>query len=283
MIDYLKFPRQTLAYKAGDCADLSVLYASFFESLGVGTAFITVPGHIFMAIDLEMDPAKVASVTFSRDLIVQNGKVWLPLETTLRDEPLMEIVHQAAQQWQRESAKGTAAFYDIHEAWQTFPPVGLVDDGTRPGNLSFAKKLQASFSQVLQPMAEKELVFQLGDLDRRIKADPKLPQLHNSRGVVMARFGRYDEAAKEFTEAAKANSAPAMINLVNLNLVRRQYDAAKLWYDKAKTLFPDNAAVVSALARIDSNPALSGVIAASGDKAAQRGASLEEISPDWME
>lgn len=283
VIDYLKFPRQTLMYKAGDCADLSVLYASFFESLGIGTAFITVPGHIFMAIDLEMNPAKVSSVTFSRDLIVQNGKVWLPIETTLRDESLTEIVHQAAQQWQREYAKGTAAFYDIHEAWQTFPPVGLADDGTRPGNLDFAKKLQTAFTQILKPLADKELAFQLGGIDQRIKADLKNPQLHNARGVVLARFGRFDEAAREFTLAATSNYPAAMINMVNLSLLRRQYADAKEWYNKAKSLFPENAAVISALARIDNDLALSGTVILSESKPAQRGASQGEKSPDWME
>jgi len=34
-VDYLQFPPQTLNYKAGDCDDLSILYAALLESLGV--------------------------------------------------------------------------------------------------------------------------------------------------------------------------------------------------------------------------------------------------------
>jgi hypothetical protein len=48
-IDFLQFPNQTLSYKAGDCDDLSVLYASLLEAVGVSSAFITTPGHIFIA------------------------------------------------------------------------------------------------------------------------------------------------------------------------------------------------------------------------------------------
>jgi hypothetical protein len=68
-VDFLKFPRQTLAYRAGDCSDFSILYASLFESVGVQTAFITVPGHILMAIDLDLSEAEAkASVTQWEDL-----------------------------------------------------------------------------------------------------------------------------------------------------------------------------------------------------------------------
>ncbi len=35
----------------GDCDDLSILVCSLFEAVAIDTAFITVPGHIFMAFD----------------------------------------------------------------------------------------------------------------------------------------------------------------------------------------------------------------------------------------
>ena len=50
-IDFLQFPYQTLMYRGGDCDDLSILISSLFEAVGIPTAFITIPGHIFMAFD----------------------------------------------------------------------------------------------------------------------------------------------------------------------------------------------------------------------------------------
>ncbi len=55
-LDRLQFPRETLAYKAGDCDDLSILYCALLESLAVDTAFITIPGHIFMAFSIGLSP-----------------------------------------------------------------------------------------------------------------------------------------------------------------------------------------------------------------------------------
>jgi hypothetical protein len=40
-----------LYYRGGDCDDLSILYCSLLEVLGLDTAFITVPGHIYAAFD----------------------------------------------------------------------------------------------------------------------------------------------------------------------------------------------------------------------------------------
>jgi len=56
VIDFLQFQRQTLEYKAGDCDDLSILYAALLESVSVDTAFITVPDHIYIAFALDVKP-----------------------------------------------------------------------------------------------------------------------------------------------------------------------------------------------------------------------------------
>ena len=47
-VDYLQYPRDTLARKSGDCDDLSVLFAASLENIGIGSAFIDVPGHVFI-------------------------------------------------------------------------------------------------------------------------------------------------------------------------------------------------------------------------------------------
>ncbi|MFW6293995.1 MAG: hypothetical protein ACOC7V_16970, partial [Spirochaetota bacterium] len=55
-VDFLQFPRQTLTYSSGDCDDLTALYIALLESVGVDTAFITVPGHIYAAFAVETSP-----------------------------------------------------------------------------------------------------------------------------------------------------------------------------------------------------------------------------------
>ena len=87
-VDTLKFPRQTFEFKSGDCSDLSILYCALLESVQIETAFITIPGHIFMAFALKTDP-KEAKSNFAQsldDLIIRENKVWVPIEVTERDK-----------------------------------------------------------------------------------------------------------------------------------------------------------------------------------------------------
>ena len=51
VVDTVRFPRTTLLIRSGDCDDTSALLGSLLESVGVGTAIMTSPGHVFLAFD----------------------------------------------------------------------------------------------------------------------------------------------------------------------------------------------------------------------------------------
>lgn len=52
-IDYIQTPSETLSLKGGDCDDLAVLYASALESVGVDTALVHIPGHVFVGFKVD--------------------------------------------------------------------------------------------------------------------------------------------------------------------------------------------------------------------------------------
>ncbi len=54
VVDTVHLARETLKSGLGDCSDLTVLYDSMLESLAVETGFITVPGHIYAAINTKV-------------------------------------------------------------------------------------------------------------------------------------------------------------------------------------------------------------------------------------
>ena len=47
VVDSISLPRNTLKRITGDCDDLTVLFCSLLETVGIETGFITVPGHIY--------------------------------------------------------------------------------------------------------------------------------------------------------------------------------------------------------------------------------------------
>jgi hypothetical protein len=71
-LDSLNYPYQTLYYRGGDCDDLSILYCAMLEALGVDTAFITIPGHIYAAFDTGVKSGELG--VKSGELGVKNGE-----------------------------------------------------------------------------------------------------------------------------------------------------------------------------------------------------------------
>jgi len=252
-VDSLKFPRQTLGYRAGDCADLSVLYASCFEAAGIETALVTVPGHIFIAVDLGIRPSDPGARAFDdRELIAFDGRLWLPIETTMRESGFTDAWRKAAAQWRDASAKGLAAVYPVHEAWKSYPPVGLPADRSTvaPPAASVVRK---SFAAELDKVVKAELSMRLASL-----GPVKDAKSRNARGTVYGKYGMYAEAEQDFKAAAKDGLLAAVVNLGNIAFIRSDLKGAYSYYQQAAKQSPDNprllvniARVASAMGRLD--------------------------------
>ncbi len=248
-VDFLKYPRQTLAYKAGDCADLSILYASMLESVGVPTAFITVPGHILMAFALSASPEQAAKLSCAADLAIRDGAAWLPFEATMRDADFSGAWAEGAKQWRESSAAGAAAFYPIHAAWETYPPAGLPADASAvvvPETARVAKAFQSALALV----AERELAFRLAGVEKAIAQNGATPKSLNDRGIVYAAFGKLDLGIADFRAAQAAGAyLPALVNLGNVLLLKGDAQAAADAYRRASLAAPGNARILANLAK----------------------------------
>jgi transglutaminase-like putative cysteine protease len=248
-VDFLKFPRQTLRYRAGDCSDLSILYASLFESVGVETAFITVPGHIFMAVNLDLSPQEAKErVADWEDLIFLDGKSWLPIETTIRDRGLQDAWHEGAREWRQGVQDKTAAFYPVHDAWKTYQPVGLAADNTAV-QVPAQDLVRLAFGAELSTLVDREISTRVAALDEAISTGPT-PKAFNERGVVYAKFGRYEQAEKDFLAALDAQSGYvyALLNLGNLSKLRSDWQTAYRYYSRAVKAAPESSRALLELA-----------------------------------
>ncbi|MBR5033324.1 MAG: hypothetical protein IKX70_06625 [Treponema sp.] len=123
-IDFLQFPYQTLMYKGGDCDDLSILFCSLFEAVGIRTAFITIPGHIYMAFDSGMTKEQAEETLETlNNVIVLDDEVWVPLEITLTDEGFYKAHRTGAREWRVANAQGKAALYKMEDSWKIYQPI----------------------------------------------------------------------------------------------------------------------------------------------------------------
>lgn len=122
-IDFLQFPYQTLLYHGGDCDDLSILNCSLLEALGVQTAFITIPGHIYMAFDSGV-PLELADARLGRGKYINaEGKAWIPVEITVPQDSYSLALSLGMKQWNKYSDDHN--LIPIADAWKEYKPVSI--------------------------------------------------------------------------------------------------------------------------------------------------------------
>ena len=117
-VDEVQYPADLLATPVGDCDDMTALYTSLLDSVGIETALILTPGHILMAFALDTHPslapmlAIAPASTFERD-----GKLWVPIETT-------SVAAGFTTAWQAavtHLARNKATVIPAASAWKTSP------------------------------------------------------------------------------------------------------------------------------------------------------------------
>jgi hypothetical protein len=120
-LDNVSYPYQALYYRGGDCTYLSILYCSLLEALNVETAFITIPGHLYLAFEVGDSSWQAGN----RDIIELDTdgirKHWLPVEITVPGGGFTSAWRIGAGEWRRYGEE--AALYPIREAWKLYPPV----------------------------------------------------------------------------------------------------------------------------------------------------------------
>ncbi len=251
-VDFLQFPRQTLEYRAGDCDDLTILYTALLESVGIETALLTVPGHIYAAFYLDVS-ADDARKVFSRpdDLIIRDGKVWLPVEITDRKGGFLAAWQTGAKEWREADARKQAGLFPVHEAWTVFEPVGL--PGVPPA-FSFPEPdaVLTRYQSETTRFIERELVPLTAKIQAEISRTNGAPKAINSLGVLYARFGLYDKAEVEFKKnIVKLEYVPSLLNLGNIQSLKNKRDAASGYFERAYRAEPRNALAVLYLAKIN--------------------------------
>lgn len=272
-IDFLQFPRQTLSYKSGDCDDLTVLYAALLSAASVDTALVTVPEHIYLAFALDL-PAESAArfLGGSEDLIVRDGRAWMPLEVTLVRESFLSAWQEGARQWRQYAGGTDAGFYPLTDAWKLFEPVGLPGEATAmpPADGRILEVYTAEINRI----ADHVLGPRIRELEGRIAQAKDAQRLYNSLGLLYARFGILDKAEAQFLKSAAIRSyAPALVNLGNVYLLKRATDKALRSYQQALRQDPGNPNVLAGV--VQTYRAMN--MGAEADKAF---AQLAQMSPD---
>lgn len=247
-IDFLQFPYQTLMYRGGDCDDLSILTCSLFESVGVHTAFITIPGHIFIAFDSGVKQKDAWRYFNSLDeYIISDGEVWVPLEITLSDEGYTKAWRVGSREWNVAARTNEAMLYKMRDSWELYKPVG-VSGAKAKFTLPEKKELLSRFSDSVDYWITREIDPQIRSF-KSILAKKEDPGVRNDFGILYVRYGLFDEAEKQFRIARKYNNKNALLNTASMYFAKEQYENAAYMYRQVINNDPKSILAYLGLAR----------------------------------
>jgi len=251
-VDYLQYPVETLTYRTGDCDDLTTLYLAMLESVGIETAFITVPGHIYAAFALDASPAAAKNSFSDLDKLVFAGeRVWVPIETTSLGKGFAEAWTTGAREWREAERQHTAALVPVHEAWQVYEPsfISSTEKADVVSKFPDPSKVAAGYSNTMKDLSNRELAALVAQVTGGKAVSKLSPQAKNQLGTVYARYGQMDKAEPLFKDAANAGYDLALCNLGNVLFLRKDWSGAADYYGKALSRMPDNVAAALGKAR----------------------------------
>lgn len=249
-IDFLQFPVQTLQYRAGDCDDLSILYASMLEAVGVETAFLTTPGHIFVAFNTGVNEDRIVDVFPSNRLVIHfGGSGWIPVEVTLLEDSFLDAWQTAGRNWSRFSFSDQANIIPVRDAWREFEPVGF-DTGSRATiQIPARADMERAFTAQLDLYIKDALAEETGAILRRMEERGPSSAAYNRLGIIYARYGMLEEARDSLEQALKlGKTSQVLINLGNLRLIQKDNEGALEFYREAYQMDRNNPSLLKNLA-----------------------------------
>ncbi len=222
VVDSISLPRDTLNRITGDCDDLTVLYNSLLETVGIETGFITVPGHIYSVFNTKVGSRDYQKVHPDRRMTINvDGQLWVPVEITMiGTSDFNNAWRKGIEEWIRyEDEPDRRGFYQTYIAQELYRPVGLreTDLGLQYGN---PDNIVAGFKKDMGEIVEAIVADYR---DAATKSGNK--EDWNKLGIVYAKFNQYGRAESAFNRAISIDPAytSAQINLGNVAYLRGNY------------------------------------------------------------
>ncbi len=244
-IDAVQYPRDTLKHKTGDCDDLVTLYSALLENVGVETAMLDIPGHLFMAFRTNTFVDEGNNISAKKDLYIvrDDGYIWIPVEVTMVGKSFTEAWYEGAKEATERQRKGELSFIDTHEAWKKFKPVTLEEkqDIQLPEKEIIASLLERDFllqkRKGIEKLAKKYLDILIDN-----------PNDYTARlnlGIIYGGKGYFDDALKEFNKllAQRPEDLTVLNNIGNVFFGQNNYKEALIYYEKAETVDSEDAVI----------------------------------------
>jgi tetratricopeptide (TPR) repeat protein/DNA-binding beta-propeller fold protein YncE len=234
-VDYVQFARETLKFKSGDCDDLTVLFSAALENLGIETVVLDVPGHLLLMFDTGLTPDQADTVSTDPELLaIHDGRVWIPLETTMIATSFGEAWTEGARKYREHLTAGKLTMIPVHEAWNKYLPVTLKPAGydlPLPATENVAPLLRHDRAVLLERSLERLVT----PYRAMLSVDPDNRAARMQMAIIYARNGLHEKAfAMLDALAGESEDAAVHNNRGNVHLLRGEINRALKSYLRAE-------------------------------------------------
>jgi hypothetical protein len=237
VVDTIHYPGETLEQQSGDCDDLTVLYLSLLEGVGVETGFITTPGHILPVFNSGIEPAKYKLIHPEKEFVINiKNNIWIPVEiTSIGKESFSDAWHKGIGKWKR--TKDHRMFFTTKTAHTVYQPVVSHEPASHIAPCE-GMMLEEDFSSELNDLAALIIKDHLHMAE--VSGDKKD---YTNLGMIYACFHLYTRAESAFLQALAIDPLYlyGMYNLGSLYYLKNMYaDALHVYNQLLSIIKTDN-------------------------------------------
>lgn len=252
VVDYLQYPRDTLARKSGDCDDLTVLFAAALENVGIPAALVDVPGHVFLIFSTGVAEAEKGTLGFPDTLFVTHrGTVWVPLEMTMVGASFTRAWQKGAEEYRDWAAKGQLEIIEVQKAWEEFSPVTLPPANGKTVKVK-AEEIEAKYRDELAELGRQRLAYLSAEYLAALKRDPEDARALSQLGILYGENGMHNEALEQFQKLLSVDkgNALALNNMGNIYFLQDRLEDAQQAYQASLKAEPGDVGIMVNLSRI---------------------------------
>lgn len=246
----LEFPRAAIAGNGAlDPVSRTLLEAALLEAAGYRTALVLSDDRLLLAVAPVTPAADLAAVFASPESLIGDGdERWFVYAAGRADLDLLAAHREAVA---AHAATESTRIIPLRDAWVAFPPADLSGDGDGAPELQ-RDQLVAAFRTELEPIVASELEPRAAQLLARVSAARDDRVAANRLGVLYARYHRYPEASRIFSDILLDEEyVPALVNAGNVLVAQGEPLRALPFFRRAIEQEPFNPNVLLALAEVE--------------------------------
>lgn len=252
IIDSVKFPLTTLSQRTGDCDDTTALIITLFESVGIPTALVTTPGHIFFAFDTGISAADAwLFESPGYKSIEHSGKLWIPLESTNSHNGFLAAWNHASTLVEQYIDSQQIEFIPSIEAQTVFQSSANFENhplGWRILETEISDRISDSRGNLISNVAQKSIELILDDASRQ-RSPRRAAMAYIRAAKLAAMLGEFHQSRSHIEKALIEDDQylSAYAILAQIELATNNLESAFEVLNTALDLRPDSELLLALL------------------------------------